>query len=82
MIEIIELAASILGALSAAGSAICWFRSARIKPSYPNAYLSGAPQDVVDNMDRQAKLNAMAAIFAGIAVLCQGVLLGTPLFSN
>ncbi|MER9895979.1 hypothetical protein NKJ40_28760 [Mesorhizobium sp. M0119] len=71
----IEIAVTMIGVVSAAASAFFWFWSARIPPSYPMAYLSGPPDKIVKQMDLQAKLNAWAATMAGIAVLCQGILI-------
>lgn len=70
------------GVFSAAVSATCWFWASVIKPSYPAAYLSGPPKEIVDRMNRQASLNAIGAAFAGITVLCQAGLMALPLFSN
>lgn len=80
--ELAVLIVSIVGVVTAAGSAVCWFMSARIPTSYPLAYLGGPPANVKRNMDCQTRLNAWAAGLAGVAVLCQGLLLAGSLFSN
>lgn len=64
-----------LGIVAAAVSATSWFWASVIKPSYPTAYLSGAPSDVVERMNRQSLLNAIGAAAAGVTVLCQAALI-------
>lgn len=55
-------------------SAVLWFWSARLRPVYPMGYLSGPPQEIVDAVNTQSKLNAWAAVATGLSVLCQGAL--------
>jgi hypothetical protein len=62
---------AILFALISAG---LWFWSAKLRPVYPTGYLSGPPQDIVDTVNLQSKLNAWAAAATGLSVLCQSAL--------
>lgn len=55
-------------------SAVLWFWSAKLRPVYPMGYLSGPPQEIVDAVNAQSKLNAWAAVATGLSVLCQGAL--------
>lgn len=55
-------------------SAVLWFWSAKLRPVYPMAYLSGPPKEIVDAVNMQSKLNAWAAVATGASVLCQGAL--------
>lgn len=77
-----QVIVSVTGILAAAISATCWFWASVIKPSYPAAYLSGPPQEIVDRMNLQSLLNAIGAAAAGITVLCQAGLMAYPLISN
>lgn len=58
----------------ALASAVLWFWSAKLRPVYPMGYLSGPPQEIVDTVNKQSKLNAWAAVATGLSVLCQGAL--------
>ncbi len=64
-------AGAIIFALVSAG---LWFWSAKLRPVYPIGYLSGPPQEIVDAVNMQSKLNAWAAVATGLSVLCQGAL--------
>lgn len=55
-------------------SAVLWLWSAKLRPVYPMGYLSGPPQEIVDTVNKQSKLNAWAAAATGLSVLCQGAL--------
>jgi hypothetical protein len=61
--------------VAAFASAAFWFWSAAIKPAYPMAYLSGPPKNVVDRMNKQAWLNAIAAALTGLSAALQGATL-------
>lgn len=56
-----------------------WFWSALIKPAYPMGYISGPPKDVIDRINRQALLSAIAAGLTGVSAILQGL---TLLVSN
>lgn len=55
-------------------SAAFWFWSAKLRPVYPMSYLDGPPDEIVDVVNLQSKLNAWAAAATGLSVLCQGAL--------
>lgn len=55
-------------------SAGLWFWSAKLRPVYPMGYLSGPPEEIVNTINLQSRLNAWAAIATGISVLCQSAL--------
>lgn len=56
-------------------AAVVWSWSALIKPSYPTAYLDGPPPQIISRIDRQAKLNGIAAAFTGVSALLQCIAL-------
>ncbi len=68
-------AVNALAALTALIAAAVWFWSAWIKPSYPLAYLDGPPPQIVDRINRQARLNGIAAAFTGASALLQCIAL-------
>jgi hypothetical protein len=73
---------SLMGVCAGGASATCWFWASILKPSYPMAYLDGPPQEIIERMDFQARLNALGAAAAGTTILCQAILMAQPLISN
>jgi hypothetical protein len=74
----LKIALLVITLLTAAISAVCWFWSARIRTPLPMGYLSGPPKEVVDRINKQSLLNAIAAASAGVAVITQGILSFLP----
>lgn len=73
-----QMILSAVGIIAGAVSAVCWFWASCAKPVYPLAYLGGPPQDIIDRMNRVAKLNSIAAGAAGVMILCQAGLIAYP----
>jgi hypothetical protein len=66
-------ALAIVGIVAGLASAGCWFWSAWINTPLPMAYIERPPQWVIDTILFQSRLNAMAAIGAGVATGCQAI---------
>ena len=73
-----------IGAVFGGLSAWWWFASAKTPPVYNTAVLDGPNPAERERIDRQARLNAKAAMATGIAVMCQAVVLalGSAHISN
>jgi hypothetical protein len=67
------LVVSIVGIIAAVISGGCWIRAASIKVPLRGAILSGPRADDVQASNRQSWWNAMAALAAAVAAICQGI---------
>lgn len=64
----------IVGSVAGAASAYFWLSAARVKPVYNTAMLSGNREEE-QRIDKMARLNALGACCAAVAVACQAILL-------
>ena len=68
------IAIGLFGAAAGALSAFWWLKAAKVQPVYNSAMLGTNP-DEVKRIDTMARLNAIAAQAAAVAVFCQAALL-------
>lgn len=64
---------ALFGALAGGASAVFWLMASKVKPVYNTAML-GINVDEKRRTDRQATLNAYAALSAAVAIGCQAAI--------
>jgi len=73
---------AIVGILSAVLSAIFWFVAAWIPTPLPLMVLGGVSEITRERIQAQSRYNALAATSAGVAAICQAILMIYPICSN